>query len=269
MTYCKNICVLLLVFSGFANAEDYRFGVEGWLTSIDNQDPGLINCDLPEPPVPYQVCYLINSDAIDHDETNSIGVYAPTNVTFRIGECNFISDAHLYEVKDDQTDGDEVFLGAGASIDVSHRWQIGVWAAAAPPSNFITSDAILPTAPDLELADVNEFRFDILPEISTAGSVNLWMRDAPFCQTVGRLITDLIADLIVMELPTGISQSLESKLAAVVDTLANPNIPNTTPAIKQLESIVQRVESMGGEKISEADVAYLVDSVMQIIDEIQ
>ena len=55
--------VLLVAFSSFVNADEYKFGVEGWLTTIDNQAPGLIDCDLLAPQIPYQVCYSIDSDA--------------------------------------------------------------------------------------------------------------------------------------------------------------------------------------------------------------
>jgi hypothetical protein len=160
------------------------------------------------------------------------------------------------------------YLGAWAPVDESHHWQIAVWAADTSPSNFVESDDILPTAPDISLADRTEFIFDIMPEIHTVGSIGSWLRDAPFCESAGNLLANLIADVVAMELPAGVSNGLENRLSIAIQILTNPHIPNSTAAIRQLESIANRVERESGKKISEEDAAYLLDKVRQIIEQL-
>ena len=259
---------LLFAFSGFVNADEYKFGVEGWLTTINNQAPELIDCDLLVPPILYQVCYSINSDATDHEPSTSVGLYAPTNVFVRIGDCSFVSDDHIYELKNEGTNGDEVYLGALAPVDENHHWQIGVWAADTSPSNFVESDDILPTAPDISLADRTEIVFSIMPEIQAWGAIESWLRDAPFCESAGNNLAQLIADVVALELPAGISSGVEARLAIVIEILSNPNIPNLTAAVRQLESIANLVEKQSGKKISEDEAAYLIDKLRQIIEQL-
>jgi hypothetical protein len=262
------LCALLFAFSGFVNADEYKFGVEGLLTTIDNQAPELIDCDLLTPPIPYQVCYSINSDATDSEPSTSVGLYTPTNVFVRIGDCSFVSDDHMYELKNEGPNGDEVYLGAWAPVDQNHHWQIGVWAADTSPSNFVESDDILPTAPDISLADRTQFIFDIAPEIHTEGPIEFWLRDAPFCESAGNILAQLIADVVVMELPAGISSGIEERLAIAIEILSNPNIPNSTGVVRQLESIANLLERQSGKKISEEDAAYLIDKLRQVIEQL-
>ena len=260
--------VLLVAFSSFVNADEYKFGVEGWLTTIDNQAPGLIDCDLLAPPIPYQVCYSIDSDAPDREPSESASNFEPISVFVRVGDCEFISDGHLYGVDNEGPNGDEVYLGAWAPIDQNHHWQIAVWAADTSPSNLVESDDLLPTAPDISLADRTVFIFDILPEIHTDGPIGSWLRDAPFCESAGNNLAQLIADVVALELPAGISNGVEARLAIAIEILSNPNIPNLTAAVRQLESIANLVEKQSGKKISEEDAAYLIDKIRQIIEQL-
>ena len=260
--------VLLVAFSSFVNADEYKFGAEGWLTTIDNQAPELIDCDLLVPPIPYQVCYSINSDATDHEPSTSGGNYIPTSVFVRIGDCEFVSDDHRYGMDNEGPNGDEVSLGAWAPVDESHHWQIALWAADTSPSNFVESDDILPTAPDISLADRTEFIFDIAPEIHTAGVIESWLRDAPFCDSASNNLAHLIADVVALELPAGISNGVEARLAIAIEILSTPNIPNSTAVVRQLESIVNLVEKQSGKKISEDEAAYLIDKLRQIIEQL-
>ncbi len=255
--------VTLFALSGFAYAEEYRFGVEGQLTAISNQNPDLIDCSLVTPPIPYQVCYSIEADAPDLNPDTAVGLYEPTKVTVQVGDCRFISDWQLYEISNEGPNGDEIYLGAGQPISETHHWQIavGAWGT----FDFVTSDDIPPIAPDLTLAHSNVFKFDILPDIETEGALDTWVRDAPFCETTGTLIISLISDVIAMELPVGISSSLEGKLTAVIEILTNPDFPSLNPAVKQLESFIQRIESMSGKKISETDADYLILKAKEII----
>jgi len=260
--------VLLFAFSSFVNADEYKFGVEGWLTIIDNQAPELIDCDLLVPPILYQVCYSINSDATDREPSTSGGNYTPTSVFVRIGDCEFVSDDHIYGMDNEGPNGDEVFLGAWAPVDENHHWQIAVWAADTSPSDFVESDDILPTAPDISLADRTVFIFDIAPEIHTEGAIESWLRDAPFCESAGNNLAHLIADVVALELPAGISSGVEARLAIAIEILSNPDIPNSTAVVRQLESIAKLVERQSGKKISEEDAAYLIDKLRQIIEQL-
>ena len=257
---------LLFAFSGFVNADEYKFGVEGWLTTIDNQAPGLIDCDLLAPPIPYQVCYSIDSDAPDREPSESASNFEPISVFVRVGDCEFISDDHLYGVDNEGPNGDEVYLGAWAPIDQNHHWQIAVWAADTSPSNFIESDDLLPTAPDISLADRTQFIFDIMPVIHTEGAIESWLRDAPFCESTENLLTDVIADIIALNLQEGVSNSLDGKLSAAFDALTDLNENNDASVINRLNAVINEVEAQRGKKISDADADYLVNAIQDIID---
>ena len=107
-----------------------------------------------------------------------------------------------------------------------------------------------------------------MPEIQAWGAIESWLRDAPFCESAGNNLAQLIADVVALELPAGISSGVEARLAIVIEILSNPNIPNLTAAVRQLESIANLVEKQSGKKISEDEAAYLIDKLRQIIEQL-
>ncbi|MCH8980228.1 MAG: FG-GAP repeat protein [Armatimonadetes bacterium] len=80
------------------------------------------------------------------------------------------------------------------------------------------------------------------------------------------LVNDLIADVIVLNLNTGIQNSLDSKLKAVLNALEDINNNNDQAAIKVLQAFINSVQAQSGKKISVADADALIAAAQAIID---
>lgn len=120
--------------------------------------------------------------------------------------------------------------------------------------------------PNLTHADAQEFIFDIYPIFHSEGPIDTWVNGAYFCESPEDLVTNWVSDVIALNLQTGISNSLDSKLQAVFDSLDEIKGNNTKSAKNRLGAFVNEVEAQRGTEISESDADFLVDAVSQILE---
>jgi len=92
----------------------------------------------------------------------------------------------------------------------------------------------------------------------------------PFLRTVlldpVELLVDLAQNVVDLDLPQGIENSLVAKLDSALKVLEDVNENNDGAAINSLEAFINAVEAQKGKKISEADADALIANVLEIID---
>lgn len=90
----------------------------------------------------------------------------------------------------------------------------------------------------------------------------------PFDICTGDLLTDLAADIIALNLQTGLSNSLDAKLTAVFDALTDLNENNDASALNRLNAFINEVEAQRGKKITDAQADYLIAAVLEVMETI-
>ena len=80
-----------------------------------------------------------------------------------------------------------------------------------------------------------------------------------------QLVT-LIEDVIALDLPHGIENSLLAKLESALAKLQDGNPNNDGAAINKLEAFINEVEAQIGNHIPEEDAEMLIDAALDIID---
>ncbi len=81
-----------------------------------------------------------------------------------------------------------------------------------------------------------------------------------------KLITDLIQNVIDLNLPNGLKNGLTAKLDAAKDKLEDGNPNNDHVAVNKLNDFIDQVEGQRGKKITEADADELIGDAQLIID---
>jgi len=79
------------------------------------------------------------------------------------------------------------------------------------------------------------------------------------------LLLDLEENIVALNLQRGITNSLTSKLYAVMQVLQDENENNDAAAIKSLQAFINTVEAQRGKQIPEADADALITDALQII----
>lgn len=79
---------------------------------------------------------------------------------------------------------------------------------------------------------------------------------------IGQVITEVLS----LNLQQGISNSLDSKLDAVIKALDDANENNDVAAVNALNAFINAVEAQRGGKIPEAEADTLIEAAQQIID---
>ena len=80
------------------------------------------------------------------------------------------------------------------------------------------------------------------------------------------LISDLILQVMALNLQQGIANSLDAKLDSVLNALDDVNQNNDVAAINSLEAFINAVEAQRGVHLTDAQADQLVTAVLQIID---
>jgi hypothetical protein len=80
------------------------------------------------------------------------------------------------------------------------------------------------------------------------------------------LIAGLLEEVGGLELPSGISNSLEAKLNAALGALEDENENNDAAAVNTLEAFINAVEAQRGKKIPQAEADDLIAAAQEIID---
>ena len=80
------------------------------------------------------------------------------------------------------------------------------------------------------------------------------------------LMDGLSEDVFDLDLPEGISNSLQMKLDSATQVLEDENEHNDVAAINSLKAFTNAVEAQCGKKISEEDAGYLITAAQQIIN---
>ena len=113
--------------------------------------------------------------------------------------------------------------------------------------------------PQSGLAEVTLIPLNIDPAIT--GSLN-GLESVP---VPAEAIQQLIADVVALNLKQGISNSLDSKLEAVLQALDDVNENNNVAAINMLQAFINAVEAQRGVHISDADADALIAAAQQIV----
>lgn len=80
------------------------------------------------------------------------------------------------------------------------------------------------------------------------------------------LLTDLIANIIALNLHQGISNSLDGKLSSAFDALTDLNENNDVSVLNRLNAVLNEVDAQRGNKISDTDADFLMNAIQDIID---
>lgn len=113
--------------------------------------------------------------------------------------------------------------------------------------------------------DANGDGFVDYPYIFTGGQDNLPWTGQDGWLTPRAAIRRLIAQVVALNLPKGIENSLNAKLQAAVRVLSDDSENKTVAAIRQLQAFINAVEFQRGKKISEAPAYALITAAQEII----
>ena len=80
------------------------------------------------------------------------------------------------------------------------------------------------------------------------------------------MLTHLVADIIALNLQTGLSNSLDAKLTAAFDALSDINEKNNGSAINRIHALIKEVEAQRGKKITDEQADELIAAALEIID---
>ena len=87
--------------------------------------------------------------------------------------------------------------------------------------------------------------------------------------TPEEMLSNLIADVIDLNLQTGIANSFDAKLDTVLDALDDLNENNDVAASNVLYAFINAVEAQRGKKLTDSDADILVSSALAIITAIE
>jgi hypothetical protein len=105
-----------------------------------------------------------------------------------------------------------------------------------------------------------------LPGQTSAGSLDAFVAKLKLSiLTPAEAIQQLIADVVALNLKQGISNSLDSKLAAAAQALDDLNQNNDVAAINALQAFINSVEAQRGVSIADADADAIIAAVQAII----
>jgi hypothetical protein len=90
--------------------------------------------------------------------------------------------------------------------------------------------------------------------------------DSELATSPAKQVTDLVADVIDLNLQQGLENSLDAKLDSVLSALDDINENNDVAAINSLGAFINAVEAQRGNKISDSDADTLIVAAQQIID---
>ncbi len=111
---------------------------------------------------------------------------------------------------------------------------------------------------------------DIITRVTVdGGQYATVIDDMTTCRSVtsaADLLTELIDNVIALDLRNGISTSLDAKLDAVVKALDDVNANNDVAAVNALNAFINAVNAQAGKEISLADADSLIAAAQAIID---
>lgn len=103
-----------------------------------------------------------------------------------------------------------------------------------------------------------------LPDQVGAGAIDAFVARLSIL-TPAEHLQQLIADVLALNLKTGISNSLDAKLEAAVEALDDIKENNNVAAINALQAFINAVEAQRGIHISETDADALIAAAQAII----
>lgn len=80
------------------------------------------------------------------------------------------------------------------------------------------------------------------------------------------MITNLVGDVLLLNLLGGIENSLDAKLETAINALLDVNENNDVAACNSLQAFINAVEAETGNKIPQADADNLVLQVLDIFE---
>lgn len=121
---------------------------------------------------------------------------------------------------------------------------------------------------DWTIPDADNDGFVDYPYVFTTGQDDLpWAEpDGWLCKDPGEMIVALANQMLSLNLQHGISNSLEAKLAAALQVLADDNENNDAAAINALGAFINAVEAQRDKKIPEEDADALIARAQRITD---
>ena len=126
------------------------------------------------------------------------------------------------------------------------------------------SDVAFGISVDASGVYVAGWTFGALPGQTSAGSFDAFVAKLVVL-TPAEAIQQLIADVVALNIQQGISNSLDSKLEAVLQALDDVNENNNVAAINSLQAFINAVEAQRAIHISEEDTNALIAAAQEII----
>jgi hypothetical protein len=80
------------------------------------------------------------------------------------------------------------------------------------------------------------------------------------------LAADLVDTVAGLQLPAGVSESLDAKLAGALEILNDQNASNDVAAVNKVQAFINQVQAQAGKKLPQADAEALIVAAQQIID---
>jgi hypothetical protein len=267
------LAALLMLSTATAVAESVTFRFEGQLNMTIGAD---IGCSIVVPS-PWQGCVTVQADAPDMMPGDpATGLYDADYVEAVLGNCRLGSSdfgSYGWILVNNDWGGTQDWFEAALRFDPYAHGDISTLRVGQLFSDtsmsMFTSDAIPVLAETFDAADskriyVYAYNSDGSLIGKVHGSLDTYANDDLPCG-VDTLLSNLIAQVIVLDLPTGLENNLVGKLQAALDALIEPKAPTFKPAIRMIEVFIDKVEAQSGNKIAEEDAAYLIEAAEAIL----